>query len=112
MKHVDTTAHHRFFAPVLASASAQAAVMVLPPGQSSSARPENEHPAAEQWLFVVSGSGSATVAGRSVDLTAGSLLLIERGEPHQITAAAPLVTVNLYCPPAYTGGGDVTVAAR
>ena len=42
-----------FFKPVLASESVQAAVMVLQPGQNSSDRVENEHPASEQWMLVM-----------------------------------------------------------
>ena len=59
MKHVNTSTQHRYFKPLLASASVQSAMMVLKPGQSSSDQPENEHPRAEQWVFVISGSGAA-----------------------------------------------------
>jgi mannose-6-phosphate isomerase-like protein (cupin superfamily) len=82
---------------------------VLKPGESSSDKPENEHPAAEQWLFVVTGAGRAKVGRRSLRLRAGSLLLIEKGEAHQITNTGnePMSTINFYVPPAYTAGGDV-----
>ena len=59
-------------------------MMVLRPGQSTG-EPENEHPRSEQWLFVVSGSGKGGVDQRSVALKENSLLLIEKGEVHQIT---------------------------
>jgi mannose-6-phosphate isomerase-like protein (cupin superfamily) len=41
-------------------------------------------------------------------LRAGTLLLIERGTPHEIrnTGRTPLNTLNLYVPPAYTATGD------
>jgi mannose-6-phosphate isomerase-like protein (cupin superfamily) len=109
MKHVDTTRHKKMFAPLIASRAVQSATMVLRPGESSSDEPENEHPAAEQWLFVVSGAGRAKVAKRTVRLRKGSLLLIERGEVHQITNTGkqPMVTVNFYAPPAYTKDGEV-----
>ena len=83
--------------------------MVLKPGQSSSNEPEDEHPKAEQWLYVVSGSGRAKGKGRSISLKAGSLLLIEKREPHQITNTGkePMVTLNFYAPPAYTDEGEV-----
>lgn len=92
--------------------SAQAAMMTLPPGESTSDEPENEHPGAEQWLFVVKGTGRAIVGKQSAALKEGSLLLIEKGEAHQITNTGrrALVTLNLYCPPAYTSGGDVKPA--
>ena len=81
--------------------------MVLPPGRSTG-EPQNEHPASEQWLFVISGAGRARVKGRRVGLRENSLLLIEKGEIHQITNSGrrPLVTLNFYAPPAYTPDGE------
>jgi mannose-6-phosphate isomerase-like protein (cupin superfamily) len=109
MKHVKATKKKGLFKPLIESAAVQAAAMVLRPGQSSSDKVENEHPGAEQWLFVVSGSGRATVGRRSVRIGDGSLLLIEKGEAHRITNTgdAELVTVNFYAPPAYSGDGEV-----
>jgi mannose-6-phosphate isomerase-like protein (cupin superfamily) len=76
--------------------------MVLRPGQRAGGD-ENVHTLADQWLFVVSGAGVAVVDGRRVDLDAGTLLLIEAGETHEIIneGAEPLMTVNVYAPPAY-----------
>lgn len=70
--------------------------------------PDNRHRGADQWLFVESGSGLAIVNGRRVSLRPGTLLLIERGDRHEIrnTGRTPLRTLNLYVPPAYTAGGD------
>lgn len=114
MKHVNTSHHRAFFKPLMQSRSIQAATMVLKPGQLSSEKPENEHPRAEQWLFVVSGSGRSKVARRTVRLTAGSLLLIEKGEAHQITntGRVPMVTVNFYAPPAYSADGEVKASVE
>jgi len=83
--------------------------MTLQPGGSSSDKPENEHPRSEQWLLVISGTGRARVSSRTVSLRARSLLLIEKGEPHQITntGRAPLVTLNFYSPPAYRKDGKL-----
>jgi mannose-6-phosphate isomerase-like protein (cupin superfamily) len=57
---------------------------------------------------VVSGTGSARIAGRSVKLRAGSLLLIAKREPHVIrnTGRTNLVTINIYAPPAYRRDGE------
>ena len=70
--------------------------------------PDNRHRGADQWLFVESGTGIAVVNGRRVRLRAGSLLLIERGDTHEIrnTGRTPLKTLNIYVPPAYTKAGD------
>lgn len=109
MKHIHTSSKRGFFKPLIASRQVQAAMMVLAPGGSSSDQPENEHPAAEQWLFVVGGAATARIEGRSIKLKTGSLLLVEKGEKHQITntGSAPLVTLNFYAPPAYTRDGEV-----
>ncbi|MEE7546055.1 cupin domain-containing protein, partial [Xanthomonas sp. Kuri4-1] len=70
--------------------------------------PDNRHRGADQWLYVVSGEGVATVEGRDHALRAGSLLVIERGERHALrnTGDAPLKTLNLYAPPAYDPDGE------
>lgn len=96
-----------FFSPLATSRSAQAAVMVLKPGQSTG-EPQNEHPGSEQWLFVLSGIGRARVGKRRVRLQQNSLLLIEKREVHQITndGRRPLVTLNFYSPPAYGRDGE------
>ena len=86
---------------------AQAAEMVLEPGGSEGG-PDNRHRGADQWLFVVSGTGAAVVEGERVPLKAGRLLAIERGERHEIrnTGRTPLKTVNFYYPPAFDAEGD------
>ena len=114
MKHVDTRKHRGFFRLMLDSGHAQAAMMILRPGQSSSDQPENEHPRCEQWLYVISGTGRATTGKRRASLKEGSLLLIENDEPHQITCTGrtSVVTINLYVPPAYKRGGDVKLLAK
>ena len=91
----------------------QAAQMVLAPGACEGG-PENRHRGAEQWLYVVAGSGVAVVDGVRRRLAPGSLLLVERGEAHEIrnTGRTPLKTLNLYAPPAYTGAGGERPAGR
>lgn len=85
----------------------QAAEMVLAPGGKEGG-PDNRHRGADQWLYVVDGQGVAIVEGRRQPLSAGSLLVIERGERHEIrnTGATPLKTLNLYYPPAYDAQGE------
>jgi mannose-6-phosphate isomerase-like protein (cupin superfamily) len=85
----------------------QAAEMVLAPGDCEGG-PDNRHRGADQWLYVVSGAGKATVNGKTHALRAGYLLLIERGDRHEIrnTGRTPLRTLSVYVPPAYTSSGD------
>jgi mannose-6-phosphate isomerase-like protein (cupin superfamily) len=113
MKHLKTGKSRSEFALLASTRSAQAAMMTLQPGGTTGDQVENEHPNAEQWLFVNSGTGKATVGRRSVKIAANSLLLIEKGEPHRIvnTGRSPLVTLNVYVPPAYKTGGDVKLSA-
>ena len=86
---------------------AQGAEMVIAPGDCEGG-PDNNHRGSDQWLFVLSGTGVAIVNGRRSPLKAGSLVLIERGEMHEIrnTGRTPLRTLNVYVPPAYTAAGD------
>jgi mannose-6-phosphate isomerase-like protein (cupin superfamily) len=101
------------FRVVLGNRRSQAAEMVLPPGESEGG-PTNRHRGADQWLYVVAGTGAALVKGRRVPLRAGTLLLVEHGDRHEIrnTGRALLRTLNVYVPPAYTRGGDELPRAR
>jgi mannose-6-phosphate isomerase-like protein (cupin superfamily) len=85
----------------------QAASMVLAPGDCEGG-PDNRHRGADQWLFVVSGSGVVVLDGRTHRLKAGSIVLIERKTTHEIrnTGRTPLRTLNLYVPPAYRADGE------
>jgi len=108
MKSIETARHRRkSFAVLLRTRGAQAATMTLAPGATSDEDSANEHAWAEQWLYVVSGTGTARVGKRSVRLREGSLLVIEKREPHQIRAGrSRLVTLNVYVPPAYDAAGE------
>ena len=81
--------------------------MTLAPGTCEGG-PDNRHRGADQWLFVEAGRGVAIVNGRRTKIKAGSLVLIERGDCHEIrnSGRSPLRTLNIYVPPAYTKGGD------
>jgi mannose-6-phosphate isomerase-like protein (cupin superfamily) len=113
MKHFKTTKRD-VFEVLHETGSSQAAMMTLPPGESSSEGSTNEHAWAEQWLYVVSGEGVVRDGRprgpkkKRVALAPGSLLLIEKGEPHEIenTSSVPLVTLNIYVPPAYDDDGE------
>jgi mannose-6-phosphate isomerase-like protein (cupin superfamily) len=102
--------HLRFghgFRVVLGDEHSQAAQMTLGPGETEGG-PDNRHKGADQWLYVVGGTGEAVVSGERVELREGTLLLIRRGEAHEVrnTGTGPLRTLNVYVPPAYTEEGD------
>jgi mannose-6-phosphate isomerase-like protein (cupin superfamily) len=85
----------------------QAATMVLAPGDTEGG-PDNRHRGSDQWLFVLSGKGEATIAKRKYPLRAGTLLLIKRDSTHEIrnTGRTALKTLTLYVPPAFTPSGN------
>ena len=108
--------HLRFgagFRVALGNARAQAAEMVIPPGGAEGG-PVNRHRGADQWLYVVSGTGSARINGKRVPLRRGTLLLIEHRDRHEIknTGRTMLRTLNFYVPPAYTKSGNELPAAK
>jgi mannose-6-phosphate isomerase-like protein (cupin superfamily) len=90
---------------------AQCAEMVLAPGDSEGGD-DNRHRGADQWLYVVAGRGVAVVEvegrRRRVALEPGRLLVIEKGERHEVrnTGRTMLRTLNFYYPPAFRRDGD------
>jgi mannose-6-phosphate isomerase-like protein (cupin superfamily) len=91
------------FKVVMGDKHSHAAQMTLAPGETEGG-PDNRHRGADQWLFVVAGTGEAVVNGETVPLKAGTLLLISQGDTHEIrnTGEGLLRTLNVYVPPAYT----------
>lgn len=70
--------------------------------------PDSRHRGADQWLYVVSGSGWAIVNKQRIKLRRGMLVLIQRGDRHEIrnSGKTALKTLNIYVPPAYTSEGE------
>ena len=109
-------AHLRFgkgFHVAVGNGRAQAATMTLVPGDAEGG-PDNRHRGADQWLFVVRGTGTARINGKRYALRPGTLLLIEHGDVHEIAATGRgrLETLNVYVPPAYTPAGDELPRAK
>jgi mannose-6-phosphate isomerase-like protein (cupin superfamily) len=101
------------FRVALGNRRTQAAEMVIEPGGAEGG-PRNRHRGADQWLFVVSGTGRARIKGRTYPLREGVLLLIEHGDQHEIrnTGRTALRTLNFYSPPAYRPNGDELPRAK
>jgi mannose-6-phosphate isomerase-like protein (cupin superfamily) len=102
--------HLRFgkgFKVAIGNRRSQAATMVIAPGDCEGG-PDNRHRGADQWLYVLSGCGSAIVNGKGYPLREGSLVLIERGDRHEIrnTGRTPLRTLSVYVPPAFRADGN------
>jgi mannose-6-phosphate isomerase-like protein (cupin superfamily) len=112
MKSIDV-GYAKGFRVLIGDGRSQAASMVIQAGGKEGG-PDNRHSGADQWLYVESGTGVAIVNGEMVELGAGSLVLIERGEHHEIrnTGKDPLRTLNFYVPRAYDDDGDELPAGR
>ena len=101
--------HLRFtegFRIAFANPRGQGAELVIAPGDSEGG-PENAHRGADQWMLVLDGSGTAIVGGKRRALKKGMLLLIEKGEKHEIrnTGRRQLRSFVIYTPPAYRKTG-------
>lgn len=105
--------YQKGFHVLIGNTHSQAASMVISPGASEGG-PDNRHDGADQWLYVESGSGEARINGQSYALEAGSLILIQRGDRHEIlnTDGSPLKTLSIYVPPAYQGDGEELPAGK
>jgi mannose-6-phosphate isomerase-like protein (cupin superfamily) len=101
------------FRVALGNRRSQAAEMVLPPGDAEG-HPCNRHHGADQWLYVIAGTGAAKINGKRHALKTGTLLLIERDDKHEIrnTGRGLLRTLNFYVPPAYSKSGDPLSPAK
>ncbi len=101
------------FRVALRNRRAQAAEMVIAPGGAEGG-PTNRHRGADQWLYVISGTGVAVVNGRRVPLRAGTLMLIEHRDRHEVrnSGRTLLRTLNFYVPPAYSKSGDELPPAK
>ena len=106
MKHAQLK-FNKGFRVAVGNKKSQGAVMVLGPGETEGGS-DNRHRGADQWLYVQEGTGAAVINGRKQPLKAGTLVLIEAGDTHEIrnTGRALLKTVNIYLPPAYDDQGE------
>ena len=63
MKLIDTNEAHAGFKVLARTKRSEAAVMELPAHDSTGGE-DNKHTGEDQWLYVVSGTGKAIVAGK------------------------------------------------
>lgn len=101
------------FRVAIDSRRSQAAEMVIASADAEG-DPQNRHRGADQWLYVVSGTGLALVNRRRYALKRGTLMLIEHGDRHEIrnTGRTLLRTLNFYVPPAYDKDGEELPPAK
>lgn len=101
------------FHVALSNKRAQVATMTISPGNAEGG-PTNRHRAVDQWLYVLSGKGTAIVNRKRMDLRAGTLLLVEHKDRHEIkcTGRDLLRTLNFYVPPGYSKDGEELPPAK
>lgn len=101
------------FHVLLSNGRSQTATMVIAP-EAHEGGPDNRHEGADQWLYVAEGSGEAIIEGRRIKLEPGSLVLIVRGEQHEVrnTGRIAMKTLNFYVPPAYSADGEELPAGK
>jgi mannose-6-phosphate isomerase-like protein (cupin superfamily) len=101
------------FKMVLGDTRSRAAQMTLALGDTEGG-PDHRHQGADQWLFVVAGTGVAAVEGERVELKERTPALISHGDGHGIRNIGdmPLQTLNVNVPPAYTEDGEELPAGR
>src|SRR5262249_31674160 len=101
------------FRVVLGDGHSQAAQMTIAPGDAEGG-PDNGPRGAAEWLWGVGGGGVGMGEAERVGPGEGTLVLIQRGEPHEIqtTGREPLRTLNVSVPPAYTSEGEELPAGR
>lgn len=90
------------FTVVDTAGHSQAATLVLPPDERTD-ESDNAHPGADQWLYVLGGTGRVAIDDRSEQLGPGTVILIEAGEPHAISnmGDTPLEILYIYSPVIY-----------
>lgn len=80
----------------------QAATLVVAPNDHVGGT-DNAHPDADQWLYVIAGSGRAVFANETVEIGPGAVVLIEAGESHEIRNLddSPLEALTIYTSAVY-----------
>lgn len=90
------------FRLAVGNAHSQAAELVIPL-DGTEGGPTYRHHGSDQWLYIVEGTGTATVNGHRYPLKPGVIMLIEQGDTHELRSTGPtaLKTLNVYVPPAF-----------
>lgn len=89
----------KIFDVLHAAKSTQGAMVTVPPGQRQEV-PANPRRWAEQYIYVVAGSGNLHIGGAKRRLRPGSMLRVGKHEPHVLsTGDHTMIVVNIYVPP-------------
>lgn len=91
-----------WFEVLQTSTRAQTATMTLSPGSATGEEAE-AHDKSDQVLLVLEGELNGEVGPDRARLRAGDMVLIPAGTKHRFVneSTAPVVTFNVYSPPAY-----------
>jgi mannose-6-phosphate isomerase-like protein (cupin superfamily) len=96
----DNTAYRKV---LFTGARSQLVVMSIPPGSDIGSE---RHERVEQTLFILAGTGRATLDGVELPVAAGDVLVITPGTEHDVvnTGADPLQIYTIYAPPNHIDG--------
>ena len=91
-----------WFEVLQTSERTQTAMMTLKPGKSSGSKPEG-HRKSDQVLLVLDGEVEGEIAGETIRLRKGDVVVIPAGTKHKFSnrSSADAVTFNTYSPPEY-----------
>lgn len=92
----------KMFDVLHAAKSTQGAMVTVPPGQRQEV-PANPRRWAEQYIYVVAGSGNLQIGGAKRRLRPGALLRVGKHESHVLsTGDHTMIVINIYVPPKET----------
>ncbi|HET7827319.1 MAG TPA: cupin domain-containing protein, partial [Candidatus Saccharimonadales bacterium] len=97
-------AQNTYFRQVLATGPhSQVVIMNIKPGEDIG---EETHPANDQILYLLSGSGQAVLDHQASDFAAGDLVLVPAGTLHNFinSGQADLKIITTYSPPNHPDG--------
>lgn len=99
MRIVQTRGEQAFVRVLGETERCQAVQIVLQPGRSTG-QTDGSY-GGDEWIFVLEGRGRVIVAGHRLPIEAGTAVLIEPGEEHELenSGKAPLRTLHVLAPP-------------
>lgn len=99
MRIVRTQGDEAFVRVLGGTERSQAVQIVLQPG-SSTGQTDGSY-GGDEWIFVQEGRGRVIVSGHRMPIEAGTAVLVEAGEEHELenSGEAPLKTLHVLAPP-------------
>lgn len=71
----------------------QGGVMLVQPMQPGFSTGLHYHQVADEFFYVISGTGTATISGRDYDVKPGDVMFVPAGEDHRLTAGVETMEI-------------------